>query len=152
MSTKKTPITADLGVKSKTESNAVKLIDYDILVKSRYKYPSSDSLIQIAKDHLKFRKAKPGIVEIELINQARIHQINKTFREIDRPTDVLSFPAAEFPLPTSGQPEPTKLYGTIFLCCDIIKLNALQTNKSFEEEFDFILRHGLDHLLGIHHD
>lgn len=117
---------------------------YEVLIKSRFKYPSSDYLIAVAKEHLKFRKAKPGIVEVELINQAKMHEINKTFRDIDKATDVLSFPAADFP----GK---EKLYGTIFLCCDIITLNAKDSGKSFEEEFGFILRHGIDHLLGIHH-
>jgi len=58
---------------------------------------------------------------------------------------VLSFPSAEFP-------GPEKLYGTIFLSCDIIKSNAEKAGKTFQEEFDFILKHGLDHILGIHHD
>ncbi len=120
-------------------------MSYSVLVKSRYKKPSSDHIAKVVKDHLLERKAEAGIVEVGLVAKAKIHEINKKFRDHDCPTDVLSFPSAEFP-------SKDKLYGTIFLSCDIIKLNAQESGKSFEEEFDFILCHGVDHLLGIHHD
>lgn len=120
-------------------------MSYSVFVKSRYKKPSSDHIAKVVKDHLAGRKAEPGIIEVELISKAKIHEINKKFRDHDYPTDVLSFPSAQFPAHDT-------LYGTIFLSCDIIKLNAQESGKSFEEEFDFILCHGVDHLLGIHHD
>ena len=126
-------------------------MDYQILVKSRFKHPTSEHIAKVAKEHLKFRKADLGIVEVEVVSKNRIYEVNKKFRKIDSPTDVLSFPAAEFPMPTGRQASQKKLYGTIFLCCDIIKLNARESDKSFEQEFNFILCHGIDHLLGIHH-
>lgn len=117
---------------------------YQILVKSRLKVISTDHISSVAREHLKFRKAQSGVFEVELVSQNRIKQINKEFRCLDKPTDVLSFPLEEFP----GR---EKLYGTIFLCSDIIRLNAKESGKTFKAEFDFILKHGLDHLLGIHH-
>ncbi len=119
-------------------------MSYQVLVKSRLKNPPSHHIIKVAENHLKQRKAPSGIVEVEVVSKARIHEINKKFRKIDAPTDVLSFPGAEFP-------SKERLYGTIFLSCDIIKLNAKESGKSVEDEFDFILCHGIDHLLGIHH-
>lgn len=119
-------------------------MSYEVLVKSRYKNPTSKHIVKVAKDHFESRKAEPGIVEVELVNKSKIKEINNKFRKKDYPTDVLSFPTAQFP-------SEQKLYGTILLCCDIIDLNAKESGKSFESEFDFILRHGIDHLLGIHH-
>lgn len=118
---------------------------YQVLVKSRSKTISTEHIIEVAQKHLKFRKAEPGIFEVELVSQKRIQEINQKYRNLDCPTDVLSFPSAEFP----GK---EKLYGTIFLCSDIISLNAKDSAKTFQAEFDFILVHGLDHLLGIHHE
>lgn len=119
-------------------------MSYEIIVKSRQKKPSKAHIVKVAKEHLKSRNASPGIFEVELVSSRRIREINNKFRSLDKPTDVLSFPAAEFPA-------KEKLYGTIFLSCDIIKSNAKNDGKTFQAEFDFILNHGLDHLLGIHH-
>jgi probable rRNA maturation factor len=126
-------------------------MNYKILVKSRYKKPTESHIIKVASEHLKKRKVLAGIFEIELVSRNRIKEINKKFRNLDMPTDVLSFPAAEFPLPTGRQAAIEKLYGTIFLSCDIISSNARSDGKTFQAEFDFILSHGIDHLLGIHH-
>lgn len=126
-------------------------MSYQVLVKSRLKNPPSDHIVKVAKNHLKQRKAPSGIVEVEVVSKDKIHEINKKFRKIDAPTDVLSFPGAEFPIPSGRQAGKERLYGTIFLSCDIIKLNAKESGKSVEDEFDFILCHGIDHLLGIHH-
>lgn len=125
-------------------------MNYQILVKGECSV-SPQKITQVAKTHLAERKAKPGIFEVETISQNEIKKINNKYRQIDAPTDVLSFPAAEFPLPTGRQAAREKLYGTILLCCDIIRLNADKAGKTFEKEFNFILKHGLDHLLGIHH-
>lgn len=124
---------------------------YRITVKNRSKEISEDHIIQVAKSHLNSRKAKNGIFEVEIVGKKRIQELNRKFRDLDYPTDVLSFPVANFPLPTGRQADKEKLYGTIFLCSDIIKLNAQKSGKTFQEELDFILAHGLDHLLGIHH-
>jgi len=144
MSTKKSTIPTGNGSESKTDSNGVKLMTYQIFVKTRSKVILPDHISGVAKKHLKLRNAQSGVFEVEVVSQDRIRRINKEFRSLDKPTDVLSFPVAEFP----GR---EKLYGTIFLCSDIIKLNAKESGKTFKAEFDFILTHGLDHLLGIHH-
>jgi len=117
-------------------------MDYQVLVRGRS--VNHAHIIEVAKKHLSRRGATGGIVEIELVSKKQIQALNKKFRKINQPTDVLSFPSSEFP----GQ---EKLFGTIFLSCDIIKSNAQKADKTFQAEFDFIVAHGLDHLLGIHH-
>ena len=117
---------------------------YQVFVKSRCKSPTALHISGIVKNHLNQRGAASGELEVELISKSKIHELNLKHRKKDYPTDVLSFPTAEFP-------EKVKSYGTLFLSCDIIKLNAKTDGKSFIEEFDFILKHGIDHLLGIHH-
>ena len=123
---------------------------FEVLIKSKSNNLSRKHIAKVAIKHLKLRKAEEGTVEVELISTAEIKKINNKFRSIDNPTDVLSFPVADVPAPNGKS--KTRLYGTIFLSCDIIKLNAEESGKSFIREFDFILAHGIDHLLGIHHD
>lgn len=124
-------------------------MSFEVLIKNYSSSPSRKHITEVAIKHLKLRKAGEGIFEVELISKTKIREINKKFRKVDSPTDVLSFPVAEIPAPK--QKPKTKLYGTIFLSCDIIKSNAEKSGKPFIDEFDFILTHGIDHLLGIHH-
>lgn len=84
-------------------------------------------------------------LEIEVVETEKMSYLNKKFMKKDGPTDVLSFP-----LPKISTLD--NFIGTIVLCHDIIKSNSTKNGVSFESEFDNNLRHGIDHLLGIHHD
>ncbi len=105
------------------------------------------SLIKIKKivnDHMMDRGKDSASLEIEIIGKAKMQNLNKKFLHKNCPTDVLSFP-----LPIISSQD--KILGTIFLCRDIIELNSEKYGVSFESEFEKMLRHGIDHLLGIHH-
>ena len=104
---------------------------------------------KFANLHLATRKAKDVSAEIKIVGKKRIHALNLEFMKRDYPTDVLSFPLPKIP----GEKENNLQHiGTIILCSDIIKLNAGEDGRSEREEFIFVLKHGLDHLLGIHHN
>lgn len=120
-------------------------------IKSKIIHPVlSDKEIgfEIAK-HLRARNAQNSFVEIEIVGSAFMKKLNSRFMKKNYPTDVLSFPLDEIPGETSFQ---GKHIGTIILCNDIIKSNAKKNARLEREEFAFVLRHGLDHLLGIHHN
>jgi rRNA maturation RNase YbeY len=109
--------------------------------------PISDKEILLrVSDHLAFRKMGHPALEINIVGRKKMHSLNKQFMERDCPTDVLSFPVADFP--KSGDCD---FIGTVALCNDIIYTQAKKLNKTFKEEFFFCLFHGIDHLIGIHH-
>ena len=99
----------------------------------------------IAKRHLKTRGVKDASIEVEVVGKDKMATLNKKYMKKDGPTDVLSFPLPK--ISTSDN-----LIGTIVLCRDIIKLNSTISGVDFENEFDKNLTHGIDHLLGIHHE
>ena len=109
---------------------------------------SEKEIITEILDHLKSRKAVSSYVEIEVIEDVKMKKLNSRFMRKNRPTDVLSFPLPDIP---GEKQRKSKLIGTVVLCGDIIKQNAKENNKDERDEFKFVLRHGLDHLLGIHH-
>lgn len=110
--------------------------------------PISDSdIIKHANAHLYFRKRVKCALEIDIVGIARMRSLNKKFMGRDYPTDVLSFPVANFPTGSDYD-----FIGTVVLCNDIISKQAKKLNKTFEEEFLFYLSHGIDHLIGIHHN
>lgn len=85
-------------------------------------------------------------VELLLTNNEEIHAINKQYRNIDRPTDVLSFAERESP-----NPDP-KFLGQIIISLDRAQEQAAELNQSLEEELRFLFVHGLLHILGYDHE
>ena len=79
-------------------------------------------------------------VSVIFVNSDEIHEMNKQYRSIDRPTDVLSFEEYE-----------DDYLGEIFICEEKVYEQAISYNHSDEREFAFLLTHGLLHLLGFDH-
>jgi probable rRNA maturation factor len=87
------------------------------------------------------------VVSFILVNDEEIHSINKQYRNIDRPTDVISF--ANIDSSEDGI-LPYEL-GDIFISIDKTKEQAKSYEHSFLREFCFLACHGMLHLLGYDH-
>ena len=102
-------------------------------------------------------------VNILLTNNTEIHEANKNFRNIDRPTDVLSFPMVDYNLPTDFDlvdknpecylnPETDELVlGDIMVSVDKVYEQAGEYGHSPQREFAFLIAHSMLHLLGYDH-
>jgi probable rRNA maturation factor len=102
---------------------------------------------KIFKDLLKkIPKIPEENLELLLTNNAEIHAINLKYRNIDRPTDVLSFAERESP-----NPDP-KFLGQIIISLDRAAEQAEELHQSLEEELRFLFVHGLLHILGYDHE
>lgn len=100
----------------------------------------------IAQFLKKYKKAKTDI-SLAFISDAEMRKLNKTYRHIDKPTDILSFPVAdESPLYERGI--KGSFLGEIVIDYAQIKRQAKLYSGSTREELVFILVHGLLHLLG----
>lgn len=84
--------------------------------------------------------------EIELIitNNEEIQILNKEHRNIDKATDVLSFPL-DFNMPNMP-------LGSIVISVDYVDQKAKEYEHSFEDELKLLFIHGLLHLLGYDHE
>ena len=92
-----------------------------------------------------------------------IQNINKEFRNLDQPTDVLSFPAIPFEAESDFSivedrevdffdPETGELIlGDIMICAEKVKEQALKYNHSEKREFGFLVAHSMLHLCGYDH-
>lgn len=67
------------------------------------------------------------------------------------PTDVLSFPMDELRAPEADEEPPLGLLGDIVLCPEVTAAQAAENHRTPEEEADYLLIHGLLHLLGHDH-
>ena len=102
-------------------------------------------------------------VYVLLTDNAEIHQVNLEQRQIDRPTDVLSFPMAEYTHPAdfsaleerepdAFHPESGELMlGDILISMDKVKEQAEKYGHSQERELAFLVAHSMLHLLGYDH-
>lgn len=101
-------------------------------------------------------------VNIVITNNEEIHKLNRQFRQVDRPTDVLSFPAYELDETFSRaisrgiDLERDEQTGNIFLGDLIISLEkareqSLEYGHSLLREMCFLTAHGMFHLLGYDH-
>lgn len=87
-------------------------------------------------------------VSVTLVDNKKIHEINKDYRNIDKVTDVISF---ENDLELSfGADEPTDL-GDIFISIDKALAQAKEYEHSIERELVFLYVHGLLHCFGYDH-
>jgi probable rRNA maturation factor len=82
-------------------------------------------------------------VELILTDNAQIKLLNKDFRNIDKPTDVLSFPLEDVPFAPLGM---------IVISVDKVKEKAAELGHHEEEELALLYLHGLLHLLGYDHE
>ena len=97
---------------------------------------------------IKFFKDKNIIFTILLTNSLNMKKLNKKFRKLNKPTDVLSFPS--FSLRNLKLLKEKKIYiGDIAIAYEVINLRSKKNN--FFMEFDKVWVHGLLHLIGYNH-
>ena len=83
-------------------------------------------------------------IELLVVHNDEIQQLNKEHRNIDKATDVLSFPM-DFDFPNMP-------LGSIVVSTDFVEEKSKEYGHSFNEEFSLLFIHGILHLLGFDHE
>ena len=93
---------------------------------------------------LPFSKIKEKILgknyelSLVIVGPKEIQRLNKVYRNINKPTDILSFPIS-------------KKSGEIFLCLAKTRKEAVKFDRTFKNFILYLLIHGMVHLLGLDH-
>jgi len=82
---------------------------------------------------------------IRITEQEEIHALNRTYREKDKPTNVLSFPFESIP----GIDDET--LGDIVICKSVVESEANEQNVPTEAHWAHLVIHGILHLCGYDH-
>ena len=109
---------------------------------------------QIVETTVKHLKIKAELViSVSLIHNDLIHQINKEYRGVDRPTDVISFAFLDNEKDRDSLLKKHGLIalGDIYISIDKAKEQAIEYGHSLHRELCFLFVHGLLHLLGYDH-
>ena len=83
-------------------------------------------------------------IELLIVKNDEIQKLNKEHRNIDKATDVLSFPI-DFDMPNMP-------LGSIVISTDFVEEKAKEYGHTFNEEFSLLFIHGILHLLGYDHE
>ncbi|HEY9855193.1 MAG TPA: rRNA maturation RNase YbeY [Stenomitos sp.] len=89
-------------------------------------------------------------ISVTFVDDATIHALNREHRDVDRPTDVLSFPQFEPDEELPPEPLPYPL-GDVVVSLDTTERQAHEYGHGFDRELGFLLAHGILHLLGYDH-
>ena len=97
-------------------------------------------------------------ISVSFVDNDQIQEMNRQYRNIDAPTDVLSFPMLEIKqgehlkdFDSEREPDGWLNLGDIALCVDKAKQQAKEYGNSYKREIAFLALHGFLHLLGYDH-
>lgn len=90
-------------------------------------------------------------LSILLVDEETMEAYHRRFMDLDGPTDVLSFPMDELRAPAEGQERPAGVLGDIVLCPAVTEAQAAENGRTPTGEAEYLLIHGLLHLLGHDH-
>ena len=125
-----------------------------IILLNGYFYNHEKLKVSIAVEEFskKFNISKNFYFTVHSINEDESKKINKKTFNKNFPTDVLSFPLySNIDSINNLDKNMSEDMGDMFICRNVIKKNAKIYNKDFSEELQYIVIHGLLHLIGYSH-
>ena len=137
-------------------------LEEEVEVKFTFNYKElAERIVDFCLDYSEF--PYEAEVNLTLTDNNGIHQINKEFRQIDRPTDVLSFPMLNYETPgefafldeednDDFNPDTGEaMLGDIVISVDKVFEQAESYGHSVEREYAFLITHSMLHLFGYDH-
>lgn len=110
------------------------------------------SELKVLNDYIKYVVKKLDLEKCEfniiIVDNEKIHEINREYRNVDRETDVISF-AMEDNMDVHY--DDFRLLGDIYISIDRVYSQALEYGHSNLREICFLATHGILHLLGYDH-
>ena len=119
------------------------------------KLPSPEDFERLVEECTRAALEEEGItddaeVSVTLVDNARIREMNAEFRDIDKETDVLSFPMGDDSFDVDPDTDAI-LLGDIVISLEKAQAQAEEYGHSFRREAAFLITHSLFHLLGYDH-
>lgn len=120
---------------------------FDIINETKEDIEELDEVYSLVEYALKYEKLENVEFNIIIVDNAKIRQLNRDYRKIDRETDVISFALEDY----EDIKLEHRLLGDIYISIDKARRQAIEYNHSLLRELSFLSVHGLLHLLGYDH-
>lgn len=92
------------------------------------------------------KKPQQGSINLIVLDSKEMARMNQQYRGKEGPTDILTFSYY------SPELTPQDTAGEIYLCLEKIKFYAQESGKTYKEQLEYIVIHGLVHLMGYDHE
>mgnify|MGYP001565566692 CR=1 FL=1 len=124
-------------------------ISVPIYIESRYKVNRKRIKQVVADTVQKHGIVTPAEVSVAIVGNRKMRSLNKKYRNIDKPTNVLSFSQSEG---ESVPRSPDKLYlGDVVISYPYVIEEAVVEKMLVDDKIAELVEHGVKHLLGQHH-
>jgi len=128
-----------------------------VLFQTESHYPVNRVKIKKAvSDALSHKVFRDTEISVSIVGDRRMKVLNKKYRNIPKTTDVLSFPFEDPTQPMRAPfiepPDDTLRLGDIVISFPQARMMAIRENKFIDDIIVFLALHGLDHLMGKHHE
>ncbi|MFH1651085.1 MAG: rRNA maturation RNase YbeY [Chloroflexota bacterium] len=132
------------------------IVTINVLIEGRFRDCPDAAWLRQAAARVLRAEGIGETVEVGLVitGQKQIRELNRTYRGIDAPTDVLSFfmtPENE-EMPFVAPPDGTRRLGEVIISCPQAKRQAKSQDHSLLDELAILITHGVLHLLGYDHE
>ncbi len=107
--------------------------------------PTLNGLIKYAIKYMKLGNVEFNVI---FVDNKKIRELNKTYRNIDRETDVITFRLADYEEVKYGD---ITVLGDVYISLDKAKSQSIEYGHSYLRELSFLMIHGFLHLLGYDH-
>lgn len=127
-----------------------------VLIQTESHFPVNRKQIKSAVEKHLVGKVNSNVeVSVTIAGDRQMKLLNSRYRKLDETTDVLSFPQHDPSVPATpfvDPPDDTIHLGDIIVSFPQAILEATEENKLVDDKISDLVLHGLDHLLGIHHE
>ena len=97
---------------------------------------------------LRIPKGHTAELGVQIIGPVRMRTLNRTYRKVDKPTDVLSFPLHQRPI----QGYTAVSLGDLYICPAVVRVKANADGRAVRAQMKWTIVHGLLHLAGYDHE
>jgi probable rRNA maturation factor len=125
-----------------------KMKDIEIFNESNKEIENIEDYEKLTDYITKYMKVSDAHFNVIFVDNDKIHEINKTYRNIDRETDVISFALEDDKTFNTSE---FRFLGDIYISIDKAISQAKEYNHSLKREISFLITHGFLHLLGYDH-
>lgn len=127
------------------DKNKQLTLDLEVNADSRYKFDRKKIRETVLKVLEEQGIKQPVVLSLSVVGERKIRELEKKYFGEDKVTDVLSFEQGE-------KMDDKLVLGDVVVCYPEAKRQALKFNRLLDDEIEFLVNHGVLHLLGIHHD
>jgi probable rRNA maturation factor len=130
------------------------MININILADAKFPFDRTLMREHLAKVLAKYHLTDRVEADVQVVGKRKMTQLHQVYMKLDGPTDVLSFPLNDpgDDRPFMASPDGVLRLGDIVVCYPIAVEEALEKQCKVDSQIQFLVEHGLMHLLGFHHE